>query len=125
MGADVAAGFVSAPDELKNKTVCEDQELKLHCHESKFLNIYSATYGRRAWDGDLCASEAPRLPPFGRCLHAAVVGAAAPWGGFLGVACTGSEGESRARRNQPHGGPPAGPHPYIHPPSSRSTLSSF
>ena len=39
--------LVSASDELKNKTVCEDHELKLHCHESKFLNIYSATYGRR------------------------------------------------------------------------------
>ncbi|XP_039713326.1 protein eva-1 homolog C isoform X1 [Pteropus medius] len=55
---------VSASDELKNKTVCEDQELKLHCHESKFLNIYSATYGRRAQERDICASEAERLPPF-------------------------------------------------------------
>ncbi|XP_073890238.1 protein eva-1 homolog C isoform X14 [Macaca fascicularis] len=52
-------------DELKNKTVCEDQELKLHCHESKFLNIYSATYGRRTQEKDICSSEAERLPPFG------------------------------------------------------------
>lgn len=44
--------------------MCEDQELKLHCHESKFLNIYSATYGRRAQQKDVCASEAGRLPPF-------------------------------------------------------------
>ncbi|XP_054531015.1 protein eva-1 homolog C isoform X8 [Pan troglodytes] len=51
-------------DELKNKTVCEDQELKLHCHESKFLNIYSATYGRRTQERDICSSEAERLPPF-------------------------------------------------------------
>ncbi|XP_073890237.1 protein eva-1 homolog C isoform X13 [Macaca fascicularis] len=51
-------------DELKNKTVCEDQELKLHCHESKFLNIYSATYGRRTQEKDICSSEAERLPPF-------------------------------------------------------------
>ncbi|XP_051006198.1 protein eva-1 homolog C isoform X2 [Acomys russatus] len=51
-------------DELKNKTVCEDQELKLHCHESKFLNIYSATYGRRTQQRDICSSEAELLPPF-------------------------------------------------------------
>ncbi|KAI2595924.1 eva-1 homolog C [Homo sapiens] len=51
-------------DELKNKTVCEDQELKLHCHESKFLNIYSATYGRRTQERDICSSKAERLPPF-------------------------------------------------------------
>ena len=72
--ADGAANFVSASDELKNKTVCEDQELKLHCHESKFLNIYSATYGHRARDWDVCASGAQRLPPFGRCLYVAVCG---------------------------------------------------
>ncbi|KAI5933548.1 Protein eva-1C [Manis javanica] len=56
--------FKCQPNELKNKTVCEDQELKLHCHESKFLNIYSATYGRRTEDRDVCSSEAERLPPF-------------------------------------------------------------
>ncbi|KAM6162286.1 protein eva-1 homolog C isoform 3-T3 [Erethizon dorsatum] len=56
--------FKCQPNELKNKTVCEDQELKLHCHESKFLNIYSATYGRRTQERDLCSSEAARLPPF-------------------------------------------------------------
>ncbi|XP_042543221.1 protein eva-1 homolog C isoform X1 [Dipodomys spectabilis] len=56
--------FKCKPNELKNKTVCEDQELKLHCHESKFLNIYSATYGRRTQDRDTCSSEAQPLPPF-------------------------------------------------------------
>nr|XP_002716852.1 protein eva-1 homolog C isoform X7 [Oryctolagus cuniculus] len=56
--------FKCQPNELKNKTVCEDQELKLHCHESKFLNIYSATYGRRTQQRDACASEAGWLPPF-------------------------------------------------------------
>ncbi|XP_021111820.1 protein eva-1 homolog C isoform X6 [Heterocephalus glaber] len=56
--------FKCQPNELKNKTVCEDQELKLHCHESKFLNIYSATYGRRMQERDVCSSEAERLPPF-------------------------------------------------------------
>uniref|UniRef100_A0A8C7ACL6 Eva-1 homolog C n=1 Tax=Neovison vison TaxID=452646 RepID=A0A8C7ACL6_NEOVI len=56
--------FKCQPNELKNKTVCEDQELKLHCHPSKFLNIYSASYGRRTQERDTCASEAERLPPF-------------------------------------------------------------
>nr|XP_054105111.1 protein eva-1 homolog C isoform X6 [Callithrix jacchus] len=56
--------FKCQPNELKNKTVCEDQELKLHCHESKFLNIYSATYGRRTQERDLCSSKAEWLPPF-------------------------------------------------------------
>lgn len=51
-------------DELKNKTVCEDQELKLHCHGSKFLNIYSAAYGRRTQQTDICSSGAELLPPF-------------------------------------------------------------
>ncbi|KAM8817923.1 protein eva-1 homolog C isoform 2-T2 [Rhynchonycteris naso] len=56
--------FKCQPNELKNKTVCEDQELKLHCHESKFLNIYFAAYGRRTQDRDVCAAEAQRLPAF-------------------------------------------------------------
>ncbi|XP_036059029.1 protein eva-1 homolog C isoform X2 [Onychomys torridus] len=56
--------FKCQPNELKNKTVCEDQELKLHCHESRFLNIYSATYGRRTQQRDVCSSEAELLPPF-------------------------------------------------------------
>uniref|UniRef100_A0A2K6GCW5 Eva-1 homolog C n=1 Tax=Propithecus coquereli TaxID=379532 RepID=A0A2K6GCW5_PROCO len=56
--------FKCQPNEFKNKTVCEDQELKLHCHESKFLNIYFAAYGRRTQDRDVCSSGAERLPPF-------------------------------------------------------------
>uniref|UniRef100_A0A8C0N7Y9 Eva-1 homolog C n=1 Tax=Canis lupus familiaris TaxID=9615 RepID=A0A8C0N7Y9_CANLF len=56
--------FKCQPNELKNKTVCEDQELKLHCHPSKFLNIYSASYGRRTQERDICSSEGERLPPF-------------------------------------------------------------
>ncbi|XP_025137475.2 protein eva-1 homolog C isoform X5 [Bubalus bubalis] len=56
--------FKCQPNELKNKTVCEDHELKLHCHESKFLNIYSATYGRRTQERHVCSSEAERLPHF-------------------------------------------------------------
>lgn len=64
--ANLSLASASSPDELKNKTVCEDQELKLHCHESKFLNIYSVTYGRRTQQRDICSSEAELLPPFGR-----------------------------------------------------------
>uniref|UniRef100_A0A8D2BHG4 SUEL-type lectin domain-containing protein n=1 Tax=Sus scrofa TaxID=9823 RepID=A0A8D2BHG4_PIG len=60
-------------DELKNKTVCEDHELKLHCHESKYLNIYSATYGRRTQERDVCSSEAGRLPPFDCLSYAAAL----------------------------------------------------
>ncbi|XP_021065362.1 protein eva-1 homolog C isoform X5 [Mus pahari] len=56
--------FKCQPNELKNKTVCENQELKLHCHESKFLNIYSAAYGRRTQQRDICSSGADLLPPF-------------------------------------------------------------
>ncbi|XP_045396507.1 protein eva-1 homolog C isoform X5 [Lemur catta] len=58
------AALTDFSDELKNKTVCEDQELKLHCHESKFLNIYFAAYGRRTQDRDVCSLGAERLPPF-------------------------------------------------------------
>nr|XP_035139236.2 protein eva-1 homolog C isoform X18 [Callithrix jacchus] len=64
---------VTLSDELKNKTVCEDQELKLHCHESKFLNIYSATYGRRTQERDLCSSKAEWLPPFAHPERAALL----------------------------------------------------
>ncbi|XP_006862591.1 PREDICTED: protein eva-1 homolog C isoform X2 [Chrysochloris asiatica] len=56
--------FKCQPNELKNKTVCEDQELKLHCHESKFLNIYSATYGRKTQEKDICSPGAEHLSPF-------------------------------------------------------------
>ncbi|XP_054569391.1 protein eva-1 homolog C isoform X2 [Eptesicus fuscus] len=62
--------FKCQPNELKNKTVCEGQALTLHCHASKFLNIYAAAYGRRAQDADLCASGA-RPPPFDCLSHSA------------------------------------------------------
>ncbi|EDM10698.1 similar to Protein C21orf63 homolog precursor (predicted), isoform CRA_c [Rattus norvegicus] len=66
-------------DELKNKTVCEDQELKLHCHGSKFLNIYSAAYGRRTQQTDICSSGAELLPPFGRRFYLAVIRLLSEW----------------------------------------------
>ncbi|XP_075399494.1 protein eva-1 homolog C isoform X1 [Tenrec ecaudatus] len=56
--------FKCQPNELKNRTVCEHQELKLHCHESKFLNIYSATYGRKIQEAGICSSGPEQLSPF-------------------------------------------------------------
>ncbi|XP_036284948.1 protein eva-1 homolog C isoform X3 [Pipistrellus kuhlii] len=62
--------FKCQPNELKNQTVCEGQELTLHCHPSKSLRIYAAAFGRRARDADLCASAA-RPPPFDCLSHSA------------------------------------------------------
>ncbi|NXN08852.1 EVA1C protein, partial [Indicator maculatus] len=56
--------FKCKPTEYKTKSACENQELKLHCQESKFLIIYSATYGRRADEENVCATEVERVPPF-------------------------------------------------------------
>ncbi|XP_035171515.1 protein eva-1 homolog C isoform X1 [Oxyura jamaicensis] len=56
--------FKCKPTEYKTKSACENQELKLHCQESKFLMIYSATYGRRAHEESVCSTEADRVPPF-------------------------------------------------------------
>ncbi|XP_050571947.1 protein eva-1 homolog C isoform X3 [Cygnus atratus] len=56
--------FKCKPTEYKTKSACENQELKLHCQESKFLMIYSATYGRRAHEESICSTEAERVPPF-------------------------------------------------------------
>ncbi|KAB0404028.1 hypothetical protein E2I00_001460, partial [Balaenoptera physalus] len=96
-------------DELKNKTVCEDHELKLHCHESKFLNIYSATYGRKTQERDVCSSEATWLPPFGMCLYVAVlrvlseeIRAPVPKEATRWLV-PGLEGKSRAGGNHPPG----------------------
>ncbi|XP_064380282.1 protein eva-1 homolog C isoform X2 [Dromaius novaehollandiae] len=50
--------------EYKTKSACENQELKLHCQESKFLIIYSATYGRLAHEENICSTEMERVPPF-------------------------------------------------------------
>ncbi|XP_042316558.1 protein eva-1 homolog C isoform X2 [Sceloporus undulatus] len=56
--------FKCKPTEYKTKSVCENEELKLHCKESKFLNIYSASYGRSAHEKDICSTEMGRLPQF-------------------------------------------------------------
>lgn len=61
--------FASILAEYKTKSACENQELKLHCQESKFLIIYSAIYGRWAHEENVCSTEVERVPPFGMFLH--------------------------------------------------------
>lgn len=61
--------FASILAEYKTKSACENQELKLHCQESKFLIIYSATYGRWAHEENVCSTEMERIPPFGMFLQ--------------------------------------------------------
>ncbi|XP_062454353.1 protein eva-1 homolog C isoform X5 [Rhea pennata] len=56
--------FKCKPTEYKTKSACENQELKLHCQESKFLIIYSATFGRSAHEENICSTEMERIPPF-------------------------------------------------------------
>ncbi|XP_043394222.1 protein eva-1 homolog C isoform X6 [Chelonia mydas] len=56
--------FKCKPTEHKTKSACENEELKLHCKESKFLNIYSATYGRLAHEKDICSTEVGHAPQF-------------------------------------------------------------
>ncbi|XP_059322159.1 protein eva-1 homolog C isoform X2 [Ammospiza nelsoni] len=56
--------FKCKPTEYKTKSACENQELKLHCQESKFLIIYSATYGRWAHEESVCSTQAEHSPPF-------------------------------------------------------------
>ncbi|XP_062366887.1 protein eva-1 homolog C [Cinclus cinclus] len=56
--------FKCKPTEYKTKSACENQELKLHCQESKFLIIYSATYGRWAQEESVCSTKAEHTPPF-------------------------------------------------------------
>ncbi|XP_067421751.1 protein eva-1 homolog C isoform X2 [Emydura macquarii macquarii] len=56
--------FKCKPTEHKTKSACENEELKLHCKESKFLNIYSATYGRSAHEKDICSTEVGQAPQF-------------------------------------------------------------
>lgn len=61
--------FASTLAEYKTKSACENQELKLHCQESKFLIIYSATYGRWAHEESVCSTKAEHTPPFGMSGH--------------------------------------------------------
>ncbi|KAJ7320523.1 hypothetical protein JRQ81_020034 [Phrynocephalus forsythii] len=54
--------FKCKPTEYKTRSVCENEELKLHCKESKLLNIYAASYGRSAHEKDICSRR--HLPQF-------------------------------------------------------------
>uniref|UniRef100_U3JPZ8 Eva-1 homolog C n=1 Tax=Ficedula albicollis TaxID=59894 RepID=U3JPZ8_FICAL len=65
--------FASTLAEYKTKSACENQELKLHCQESKFLIIYSATYGRWAHEESVCSTKAEHTPPFD-CLSYTALG---------------------------------------------------
>ncbi|XP_054829790.1 protein eva-1 homolog C [Eublepharis macularius] len=56
--------FKCKPTEYKTSSVCENEELKLHCKESKFLNIYSASYGRSVHEKDICSSKVGHIPQF-------------------------------------------------------------
>uniref|UniRef100_A0A8D0H9I2 Protein eva-1 homolog C n=1 Tax=Sphenodon punctatus TaxID=8508 RepID=A0A8D0H9I2_SPHPU len=64
--------FKCKPTEYKTKLVCENEELKLHCKESRILNIYSATYGRFAHDKDFCSTEVDHTPQFDCLSYAAL-----------------------------------------------------
>ncbi|KAL9867529.1 protein eva-1 homolog C isoform 2-T2 [Geothlypis trichas] len=64
--------FKCKPTEYKTKSACENQELKLHCQESKFLIIYSATYGRWAHEESVCSGQAEHSPPFDCLSHTAL-----------------------------------------------------
>ncbi|XP_029459448.1 protein eva-1 homolog C isoform X2 [Rhinatrema bivittatum] len=56
--------FKCKPTEYKTKSACEDSELKLHCHESKFLNIYEAAYGRWGDETETCLPGGNSIPQF-------------------------------------------------------------
>eukprot|EP00076_Gallus_gallus_P047101 XP_416704.1 protein eva-1 homolog C isoform X2 [Gallus gallus] len=64
--------FKCKPTEYKTKSACENQELKLHCQESKFLIIYSATYGSWAHEDNICSAKAERVPQFDCLSHTAL-----------------------------------------------------
>ncbi|XP_048790116.1 protein eva-1 homolog C isoform X2 [Lagopus muta] len=64
--------FKCKPTEYKTKSACENQELKLHCQESKFLIIYSATYGSWAHKDNICSAKAERVPQFDCLSHTAL-----------------------------------------------------
>ncbi|XP_071418601.1 protein eva-1 homolog C isoform X3 [Pithys albifrons albifrons] len=64
--------FKCKPTEYKTKSACENQELKLHCQESKFLVIYSATYGRWAHKESVCSAEMEHIPSFDCLSYTAV-----------------------------------------------------
>ncbi|XP_041437511.1 protein eva-1 homolog C isoform X2 [Xenopus laevis] len=60
------------PTEYKSTSVCENNELKLHCKEPKLLNIYSAVYGRSAHEKNTCPDQMDRGTPYDCLSYAAL-----------------------------------------------------
>ncbi|XP_053561947.1 protein eva-1 homolog C isoform X2 [Bombina bombina] len=60
------------PTEYKSISVCENNQLKLHCKEPKLLNIYSAVYGRFAHEKNSCLVEMDQLTPYDCLSYAAL-----------------------------------------------------
>ncbi|MEE6468032.1 hypothetical protein FKM82_008145 [Ascaphus truei] len=60
------------PTEYKSRSVCENNELKLHCKEPKLLNIYSAVYGRFAHEKNACPTAVDRGTPYDCLSYAAL-----------------------------------------------------
>ncbi|MEE6468031.1 hypothetical protein FKM82_008145 [Ascaphus truei] len=58
--------------EYKSRSVCENNELKLHCKEPKLLNIYSAVYGRFAHEKNACPTAVDRGTPYDCLSYAAL-----------------------------------------------------
>ncbi|OCT93831.1 hypothetical protein XELAEV_18011502mg [Xenopus laevis] len=58
--------------EYKSTSVCENNELKLHCKEPKLLNIYSAVYGRSAHEKNTCPDQMDRGTPYDCLSYAAL-----------------------------------------------------
>ncbi|XP_041439333.1 protein eva-1 homolog C isoform X2 [Xenopus laevis] len=60
------------PTEYKSASVCENDELKLHCKEPKLLNIYSAVYGRSAHEKNTCPNQMDQGTPYDCLSYAAL-----------------------------------------------------
>ncbi|XP_078514531.1 protein eva-1 homolog C isoform X1 [Lissotriton helveticus] len=64
--------FKCKPTEYKTRSVCENNELKLHCIESRSLNIYSAVYGRLAYERNNCSTTTDCATQFDCWSHSAL-----------------------------------------------------
>ncbi|KAG8450247.1 hypothetical protein GDO86_002773 [Hymenochirus boettgeri] len=60
------------PTEHKSTSICENNELKLHCKEPKLLNIYSAVYGRFAHEKNTCPNIMDQGTPYDCLSYAAL-----------------------------------------------------
>ncbi|XP_069492444.1 protein eva-1 homolog C [Ambystoma mexicanum] len=64
--------FKCKPAEYKTRSVCENNELKLHCIESRYINIYSAVYGQLSEEKNNCSTPADCAPQFDCWSHSAL-----------------------------------------------------